>query len=67
MEAMWTWFLPSMLRLGDILQSGTIGDIVNISITFGFPIDRERVLEKKLGGGTTLDLGIYGVYLAQVQ
>jgi predicted dehydrogenase len=67
MEALWTRFLPSMLKTMDLVNSGAIGEIVSLKADFGFkaPFDPEsRIFNPDLGGGSLLDIGIYPVFLA---
>ena len=62
MEAMWTKFLPAMIALKQIIASGELGNIVGIEADFGFsaPFDNDhRLFNFELGGGTTLDQGVY--------
>jgi predicted dehydrogenase len=62
MEAMWTKFLPAMIALKKIIASGELGKIVAIEADFGFslPFDNDhRLYNFELGGGTTLDQGVY--------
>ncbi|XP_054714004.1 trans-1,2-dihydrobenzene-1,2-diol dehydrogenase-like [Uloborus diversus] len=60
MEAIWSRFFPVYKTLKDLLQKGTIGDIVHVDVTFGKPLlHAERLVKKSMGGGTVLDLGIY--------
>lgn len=64
MEAMWTRFLPSMLRLRQEVDSARIGSLQHLSLTFGgFVPDRyrNRVTSPELAGGVTLDMGIYPI------
>jgi len=67
MEAMWTRFLPSMLKLEEILKSGIIGEALILKADFGFKADynpHSRLFDPLLGGGSLLDIGIYPVFLA---
>lgn len=67
MEALWTRFLPSFLKALEIVQSGKIGEIIHVRSDFGIqaPYNLEgRLFNKKLGGGSLLDIGIYPVFLA---
>jgi predicted dehydrogenase len=69
MEAMWTRFLPHMVRVRDALAAGVLGDIVYLTAEHGqwFPLDRtHRVFAPELGGGALLDLGIYPVSFAHM-
>lgn len=62
MEAMWTKFLPAHLALKEMIASGELGEIVGIEANFGFnlPFDNDhRLFNFELGGGTTLDQGVY--------
>jgi predicted dehydrogenase len=67
MEGIWTRFIPATNTLLEILAKKTIGDVLFIRADFGFKADpnREgRIYNKKLGGGSLLDLGIYPIYLS---
>ncbi|MHC5795157.1 Gfo/Idh/MocA family protein [Lacisediminihabitans sp. FW035] len=67
MEAMWTRFLPHMLRIREIIAAGTIGDARTLIADHNqnLPKDPEhRLNNPALGGGALLDLGIYPVSFA---
>lgn len=67
MEALWTKFIPSYSKMMEIIQKGTLGDIENVLINFGFvpqPPVAARLFDPALGGGTLLDIGIYNVFFA---
>ena len=67
MEAMWTRFLPTMVRLREILAQGVIGEPRMLTADFGFRCDgnpRGRLMDPALGGGGLLDVGIYPISLA---
>ena len=69
MEAMWARFLPSYRTLVDIVGSGRIGDVVLVEGDLGmqFPYNpAHRLFDPALGGGATLDLGIYPVQLCSL-
>jgi dihydrodiol dehydrogenase / D-xylose 1-dehydrogenase (NADP) len=60
MEAIWSRFFPAYKRLKEELDKGTIGDVFQVIVSFGFEIaEVDRVKLKELGGGTVLDLGVY--------
>ena len=62
MEAMWTRFLPHMIRLRELLDSGVLGEILAVSADQGMrfePNPEHRLFAPELGGGALLDLGIY--------
>ncbi len=67
LEAMWTRFLPHMIRLREVLASGMIGTPLTLVATHNqdLPDDPEhRLNNPMLGGGALLDLGIYPVSFA---
>jgi predicted dehydrogenase len=64
LEAMWTRFLPHMLRIREIVSSGALGEIraVIADHTQDLPDDpTHRLNALELGGGALLDLGIYPI------
>ncbi|MGB4778072.1 Gfo/Idh/MocA family protein [Microbacterium sp.] len=64
MEAMWTRYLPHMVRIREILAQGTLGEVrlVIADHTQRLPSDpAHRLNALELGGGALLDLGIYPV------
>ena len=67
MEAMWTRFLPNMVRLRRLLQEKVIGEPRMLTADFGFRCDgnpSSRLMDPALGGGGLLDVGIYPISLA---
>lgn len=68
MEALWTRFLPSFIKIKKLLDNGAIGELAHINADFAFfGMDRAeegRVLNPNLAGGSLLDIGIYPVFLA---
>jgi predicted dehydrogenase len=67
MEALWTKFLPHYIKMMEIVDSGTLGEISSVLINFGFrprvPTPA-RMYDPALAGGTILDIGVYNVFLA---
>ena len=64
MEAMWTRYLPHMIRVREIIADGTLGEIRAVSAdhTQSLPTDpAHRLNDLALGGGALLDLGIYPI------
>ncbi|WP_417510839.1 Gfo/Idh/MocA family protein [Microbacterium sp.] len=64
MEAMWSRYLPHMVRIREIIASGALGEIraVTADHTQKITDDPEHRLNNlALGGGALLDLGIYPV------
>ena len=66
MEAYWSRFLPSYVKLKEELNKGSIGEVHNCHSFFGLDIDKPRMNEKALGGGTLIDLGIYCINFFQL-
>ncbi|MFL0713504.1 MAG: Gfo/Idh/MocA family protein [Microcella pacifica] len=67
MEAMWTRFLPHMVRIHEILAAGALGDVRTVLADHSQSIStdpKHRLQNPDLGGGALLDLGIYPVSLA---
>lgn len=67
LEAMWTRFLPHMVKLREIVASGVLGDIRSVIAdhTQDLPDDpAHRLNALALGGGALLDLSIYPISLA---
>ncbi len=66
MEAMWSRFIPSIRKIKSSVDNGEIGEIKYITADFSFNVDPsiQRVYDKKLGGGSLLDIGIYPIFLA---
>lgn len=67
LEAMWTRWLPHMVRVHEIIDAGTLGDVRTVIADHNqrLPSDPEhRILNPDLGGGALLDLGIYPVSFA---
>jgi len=67
MEGMWTRFLPSFQFLFNIIQSGTIGEIVHLHADMSFIAEKDksnRFFNPELGGGSLLDVGVYPIYLS---
>ena len=69
MEAMWTRFLPVLVRVRELLTEGAIGEARMLQADFGFraKLDpKSRLFDPQLGGGALLDVGIYPVALASM-
>ncbi|MBW9093411.1 Gfo/Idh/MocA family oxidoreductase [Microbacterium jejuense] len=67
MEAMWTRYLPHMIRIREIVASGVLGELRAVTadhtqLITSDPAHRLNALE--LGGGALLDLGVYPVSFA---
>lgn len=69
MEAMWSRFLPALIKVREWIDAGKIGEVKIVKAEFGFHIgwDPEgRLLNPALGGGALLDAGIYPVSFASM-
>ena len=67
LEAMWSRFLPHMVRIREIVASGVLGEIRSVMADHTRdlspdPAHRLNALER--GGGALLDLGIYPISFA---
>lgn len=69
MEAIWTRFLPSTLKVLQIMERGELGNLKSVYADFGFKVDYDpghRLYDPAIGGGVLLDAGIYPVFIAQL-
>jgi predicted dehydrogenase len=67
LEAMWSRFLPHMIRLREVIAAGTIGEVRKIIASHNQNLPKDpahRLNDPALGGGALLDLGVYPVSLA---
>ncbi|SOD88359.1 Gfo/Idh/MocA family protein [Spirosoma fluviale] len=67
MEALWSRFMPGVVKALELVQSGAIGKVVSVKADFGFkaPFSPEgRLFDKALGGGSLLDIGIYPLFFS---
>lgn len=64
MDALWTRFLPNIIKCLDITPQ--IGEVQSIKADFGFKADynpASRLFNPEFGGGTILDIGIYTLFV----
>jgi predicted dehydrogenase len=64
MEAMWTRYLPHMVRIRELLADGALGEVRSLFADHTQRISSDpahRLNALELGGGALLDLGIYPV------
>jgi predicted dehydrogenase len=69
MEAMWTRYLPLVVRVRQMVADGAIGEPRMVQVDFGFRSGwnpQGRLLNPDLGGGSLLDVGVYNVSLASM-
>jgi len=66
MEAMWSRFLPSVIKTMELIRAGSIGDVVHVRSDLGFraAVNPDgRLYNPELGGGSLLDVGVYPVFI----
>jgi predicted dehydrogenase len=69
MEAMWTRFLPHVVKIRELISSGRLGDVRSLTADFGERVAKNaehRAFSPELGGGALLDLGIYPISFASM-
>ncbi len=69
MEGMWSRFLPATRKARELVDAGEIGEPRMVSADFSFsrPFDpTSRTLDRALGGGGLLDVGIYPLAFASL-
>ena len=69
MEALWTRYHPAIAKVFEIVNAGTIGEIVHIVADFGFKADydpQKRLFNPELAGGSLLDIGIYPLFISKL-
>jgi len=69
MEAVWTRFLPAILKLQEMLEEKIIGEVLTLKADFSIYDDfsaNHRLKNKSLAGGALLDLGIYPITFASI-
>lgn len=69
MEAMWTRYLPTVVRTRELVAGGAIGEPRLLIADFGFRKDLDpahRLFDPALGGGALLDIGVYLASLASM-
>lgn len=67
MEGMWTRFIPAIKHILPFIEADEIGEIISVKADFGFKVEaspESRLLDKRLGAGSLLDIGIYPIYLS---
>jgi predicted dehydrogenase len=67
MEAFWTRFQPSFLKVLEIIHSGELGALKMVRSDFAFNAEynpEKRLYNVALGGGSLLDIGIYPIFMS---
>ena len=68
MEAMWTRFIPAVIEVKRLIDSGAVGPIRLMQGNFAYPVPAgvdSRLFDADAGGGALLDRGVYLISLAQ--
>lgn len=66
MEALWMRFQPFLPKVDELIAQGAIGEVRHVQAGFSIPPPQDesrRWLNRDLGGGSLLDLGIYPLSL----
>lgn len=69
MEALWTYFIPAVLKAIEWTNTGKIGEILGIQATFGFKAPYNpsgRLFNLNYAGGSLLDVGVYGIAFSEL-
>lgn len=69
MEAMWSRYIPAIVKVREWIAEGRIGEVRLVKADLGFRTDwnpEGRLLNPKLGGGALLDVGIYPISFASM-
>src|SRR3954454_16070758 len=67
LEAMWTRWMPHMIRIRELLAAGALGELRSLIVDHDQKISTDpqhRLQNPDLGGGALLDLGIYPISFA---
>lgn len=68
MEAMWARLVPGTLKLIEMINDGIIGEIKEVECKFCYCFDEDEMdhhaLKPENGGGSLLDVGVYGLNFA---
>lgn len=67
LEAMWTRWMPHMIRIRELVRSGALGEVRALVADHSMKLSKEpshRVQDLALGGGALLDLGVYPISFA---
>ncbi len=68
MEAMWARLVPGTIEMLKIVENGILGDILGVEGKFCYTMDEDEmdhhVFKPENGGGSLLDVGVYGLNFA---
>ncbi len=69
MEAMWARLVPGTLKMLELVKEGVFGDILGVEGKFCYTMDEDEmdhhVFKPEYGGGSLLDVGVYGLNFAE--
>ncbi len=68
MEAMWARLVPGTIKLLELIEKGVIGEVKGVEGKFCYTFDEDEMdhhaLKNENGGGSLLDVGVYGLNFA---
>ena len=68
MEAMWARLVPGTIKMLEIIENGVLGDVLGVEGKFCYTMDEDEidhhVFKNENGGGSLLDVGVYGLNFA---
>ena len=68
MEAMWARLVPGTIKMLQLIEEGVLGDILGVEGKFCYTMEEEEmghhVFRSENGGGSLLDVGVYGLNFA---
>lgn len=68
MEAMWARLVPGTIEMLELIKNGVLGDILGVEGKFCYTMDEDEmdhhVFNPENGGGSLLDVGVYGLNFA---
>lgn len=68
MEAMWARLVPGTLKMLELVENGVLGSILGVEGKFCYTMDEDEmdhhVFKPEHGGGSLLDVGVYGLNFA---
>ena len=62
MEALWSLYLPPLLKVKEWMEAGRIGEVTFVDFSIGFLAERDpanRFFHRQLGGGAAYDVTVY--------
>lgn len=69
MEAMWTRFMPAIVRMRELIADGALGEVRGVQADLGVRnplVPGDRFVAPELGGGALFDLTVYPISFAQM-